>query len=155
MTRSWEAVGGYLSDSWSRADSVSLADSLGSCWFARTWLIRGNLAEFYNAGWLLWGRLLFNSFGWCNAGISRGYIMERKFESFRGPGRCLSNGLVQSGISSRLLAANERRERERNDGRTKGRAGLALWRCEDVASRPKRERKFYGLHAKRLMLYND
>ena len=53
--------------------------------------------------------------------------MERKFESFRGPGRGLSNGLVQSGISSRVLAANERRERETVEQKV----ALAL-RCDDA-----------------------
>ena len=54
--------------------------------------------------------------------------MNRMFQSFRGPGRCLSNGLVQSGISSRLLAANERREREMT---VEQKVALAL-RCDDA-----------------------
>ena len=92
----------------------------------RVWLIHSDLADSLVLGWFgeislsLWCRLIFDKdvfFGirfreWCNAGISRGYITERKFESFRGTGRCLSILLVQSGRRSKFLVEWEERERE-------------------------------------------
>ena len=59
-----------------------------------------------------------------------GYITERKFESFRGTGRCLSNRLVQSGKRSMLRVANERRDRER-ETTVEQKVALAL-RCDDA-----------------------
>ena len=66
--------------------------------------------------------------------------MDRSFESFREPGRCLSNRLVQSGASAWHLATNRRRER--NDVKQKVGAVLAPdddWKL-GVASRSARER---------------
>ena len=43
----------------SRADSVSLADSLESCWFARILLIRENLAESVRCRLIIMGTSFF------------------------------------------------------------------------------------------------
>ena len=137
MARWWKAVGEYPSDSRSWADSKSLADSGESCWIIRMPADSSMETLFCRT-----------ESEWCNAGFSRAYIMNRMFQSFRGPGRCLSKRLVQSGACTWLLAANQ--ERERDDTKQKMCAVLALWwwRWEDVASRPTKRDSLYGLHEK-------
>ena len=130
----------------------------------RVWLIHLDLADSLVLGWFgeislsLWCRLILirTSF----FGIRLRVMQCRHFAGLyiEAKVRVVSRHWAMSldcarPIRKEIEASRRMRgEEERDDGRTKGRAGLARWRCEDVASRPKRERKFYGLHAKRLML---